>query len=84
MRGIELVAREASSALIFDRGRVQGSQCEKVVLYHEAIVSEGLKGLPEALLVGAGHFLAELGDRLEQAETQETLLWVNIYQIVTN
>ena len=84
MCGIELVAREASSALIFDRGRVQGSQSEKVVLYHEAIVSEGLKGLPEALLVCAGHLLAQLGDLLEQTETQETLLRVDIDQVVTS
>ena len=53
MCDIELVARKASSALIFDRGRVQGSYCEKVVLYHEAIVFKGLKGQPETLLVGA-------------------------------
>ena len=48
MCGVELVAREASFVHIFDRGRVQGSQCEKVVLYNEAIVFESLKGLPEA------------------------------------
>ena len=84
MCGIELVARKASSALIFDRGRVQGSYCEKVVLYHEAIVFKGLKWLPETLLVGARHLLAQLGDRLEQAKTQETLLRVYIYQIVTS
>jgi hypothetical protein len=46
--GVELVAREASFVHIFDRGRVQGSQCEKVVLYHEAIVFECVKGLVEA------------------------------------
>jgi len=75
MRGIELVGREAFNAL----GRVKGSHCQKVVLHHEAIVFEGLEGLPQALLVGAGHLLAQLGDRLKQAETQKTLLGVDIH-----
>ena len=79
MRGIELVGREALSALSFYGGRVQGSHCEEVVFHHEAIVFEGLKRLPQALLVGAGNLLVKLGDRLEQAKTQETLLRVDIH-----
>ena len=83
MRGIQLVGREACFALLFYGGRVQGSQSEEVVLHHKAVVSERLRRLPKALLVGARHLLAKLGDRLEQAETQETLLGVDIHQVVT-
>ena len=79
MCGIQLVGREALSALIFDGRRIQGSKCKEVVLHHETIVFERLEGLPQALLVGAGHLLAQLGDRLEQAKTQETLLGVDIH-----
>ena len=79
VRGIDLVGSEACFALLFYGGRVQGSQSEEVVLHYEAVVLEGLQRLPQALLVGAGHFLAQLGDRLEQAETQKTLLGVDIH-----
>ena len=65
MRGVQLVGREACFALLFYGGRVQGSHCEVVVLHHEAIVFEGLQRLPQALLVGAGHLLAQLIDRLD-------------------
>jgi hypothetical protein len=83
VRGVQLVGREACFALLFYGGRVQGSHCEVVVLHNEAVVFESLKRLPQALFVGAGHFLAQMGDRLEQAETQKTLLWVDIHQVVT-
>jgi hypothetical protein len=79
VRGIEVVGREALSAILFYRGRVQRSYCEVVVLHNEAVVFEGLRRLPKALLVGARHLLAQMGDRLEQAETQKTLLGVDIH-----
>ena len=58
MRGNELVGREALYALFFNESRIQGSHCQKVVLHHKAIVFEGLEGLLQALLVGAGNLLA--------------------------